>query len=203
MIPLLKKSDEGYWRKSDTFLLPLTGLPNNKLFNMKSYLFWNDYGVDNYQLILTFDYEEYDQFIRHLKTNILPYLDKNSCILESYDYENKSVFVLDMSEWAIDIEMFMVGKYSKLSREAKLAIEKFYLNPATGKLTIQIWGILYPHSETETLDNMTALDYMIKGYGLDAQAIRKIGEVGSIFDREQETLVTDVAEPCQYDTELV
>src|SRR5687767_9062674 len=99
MINLLKKSKEGYWSKSWAFLLPLTGFPRNDTFNIKTYLYWKNYSIENYQLIVTFEYEDYDQFLRYCEQTIFPNIKVP--IIESYDLEGKSVFILDLSEWAL------------------------------------------------------------------------------------------------------
>ena len=123
MIEVIKKD---YWSRSDAFLLPLTGLPKDFSFNLKSFLFWRNNSIEDYKLTVT--YSSYDEqgLLKHCRDAVFPILDKGGHLLESYDIGHSSVFVLDLSYWAIDIDRFLQGKYSTMSREAKGMIEKFH-----------------------------------------------------------------------------
>jgi hypothetical protein len=57
---------------------------------------------------------------------VFPILDKKGYVIENYDSIGRSIFVLDMSEWALDIEQFLQSRYSQLSREGKECIEDFH-----------------------------------------------------------------------------
>ena len=77
MIKVLKKVPKGtYWSKSQTFLLPLTGLKKTIKYTIKSYLFWEDYSIENYQIMVVFLYDNYDEFVDYCKKKIFPVLDK-------------------------------------------------------------------------------------------------------------------------------
>src|SRR5262245_46397191 len=106
MIEVLKST---YWSKSQAFLLPLTGLSKTLQYPVKSYLFWDEYSIDNYQLILHWEYEDYDEFLSYCRKHVFPVLDKKGCLTEVFDGDGGSVFIVDISEWALDVEMFMKG----------------------------------------------------------------------------------------------
>lgn len=192
MIKVLKKVPKGtYWSKSQTFLLPLTGLKKTIKYTIKSYLFWEDYSIENYQIMVVFLYDNYDEFVDYCKKKIFPVLDKNGYLIESYDFTGCTVFVLDISEWALDIELFIKGKYSKLSNQAKnMIIDYHTYYDKENSVDITITAPLHPFDTYPILDNMTAIDYVAEQYELDAVNLRKVGELASIYEKENETLTT-------------
>lgn len=196
MIDLLRRKEEEYIRKADMFLLPLTGLKKDNNYDIKAYLFWRDYSIHDYKLILCFSYENLEEFTEYCRKNIFPVLDKKGYILENYDVEGRSIFILDMSEWAMDIQMFILGKYSKLSREAKEKIKEYHKSPK-GSIAASIYGIINPTMVIESLDNKSFMEYIALYYDLDLEELKKMGETGSIYDRMSETLITDVEELCK------
>ena len=184
-----------YWSKSDAFLLPLTGLPKETEYEMKSYLFWEENSIEDYKLMLVFSYENYEEFKEYCNKEIFPILDKGTLLVENYDYLDRAIFILDMSEWAFDIDMFLYGKYSKMSKDAKTVIDKYH-RAFNGKIKCYLHSVLHPYEEQSILNNMSAINYIIEHYGFDADEINKIGEVGGIFDREHETLLTHSSQLC-------
>ena len=181
---LLKQENWG-----DAFLLPLTGLKKDPSFEMRSHLFWDEYNINDYKLILTFTSDDVERLNTYCSSKIFPILDKKGYLLESYDIGNKSIFILDMSEWAKDIEMFIMGKYSKFSKDAKILIEKYHTYNKV-KIPIHIYAALRPNEKMEFLDNKTPLEYVSMTYGLDLDLLKSVGETGTLFMKEKETLVT-------------
>lgn len=190
MVNLLRKEN---W--SDAFLLPLTGLRKDNDFEMRSHLFWNEYNINDYKLIVTFACEDYEALMEHCRTQVFPTLDRKGYLLENYDIQGRSIFILDMSEWAKDIEMFVLGKYSKFSKEAKTMIEKYHTFKKD-KILVHIYAALYPNMKMTILDNKTPIEYAAAEYGLDYEVMKKIGEIGSIYDSMSETLITGVESLC-------
>lgn len=189
---------EDYWSKSDAFLMPLTGLHREEFYEVKSYLFWNEYSIEDYYLIMCISYEDdsYDEMLRYCKQNIFPKLDN---IVENYDIQGRSIYILDMSEWAMDIQMFLEAKYSKMSREAKKLIENYHRFDKT-KIPVEIYSCMYPNKNMSLLGNLTPIEYCSKHYGLDLETMKQVGEVGAKYDRMSETLLTDIDQICQSDT---
>lgn len=185
IVEILKRK---YWSKSDSFLLPLTGLKKSTLL-IKSYLFWDKYSIEDYNLILTL--ENSDDYDRSLQCKqIFPILDKNGYLIETHDEDDKTIFVLDISEWALDIEMFLKGKYSKFSKDAKELIEQYHKFNGNN-IPIYIYSVIYPNLKIKLLDNMTSIEYIAKNYELDLEEMNKIGEVGTVYDTMAESLVLD------------
>lgn len=194
MINVLRKEN---W--SDAFLLPLTGLKSDTKFEIRSHLFWNEYTINDYKLILTFSCDNYEEMVNYCRSYVFPVLDKKGYLLENYDVMGRSIFILDMSEWAKDIEMFILGKYSKFSKEAKNIIEKFHTyGSGRGKLSVHIRSTLYPNLPQGILGGKTAIEYVAAEYGLGEhlEEMKKIGEIGSIYKEINETLLTEITEIC-------
>lgn len=192
MIQVLK---DKYFSKADTYILPLTGLPKSTHYSPKSYLFWEDYSIEDLQLIVVYSYVNKHEFINYCRKYIFPVLDRKCYLMESYDFEGKTVFVLDMSEWSMDIIQFLNGKYSKLSKEAKDRIESFHIyyvkdEPIT---PVHIYSTLYPSKvidkeKGEPLGKMTPIEYVAKNWELNLPLLQQVGELGSIYDIKEETL---------------
>ncbi len=190
MIDVIKKVDKGqYWSKSETFLLPLVGLSKSQKYPIKTYLFWRDYSIENYHLIIKFSYSNYDEFLAYCNRIVFPILDKNLYVIECYDFENETIFILDISEWALDIEMFLKGKYSKFSKQAKDKIIKYHTYFDKGeKLEIEISAVIEPNIKYGLLGGLTAIEYVADNYEIPLGELKKVGELGSIYDKEKETL---------------
>lgn len=195
MIKILKKE---YWSKSKAFLLPLTGLSRTHKYPVESYLFWEDYSIENYYLIVKFTYDNYADFLAYARRVIIPVLDKNGYISESFDFSNETVFILNMSEWSLDIEMFLKGKYSKLSTEAKnMIIEHHTFYDGGSKIAMEIAIALNPHGSDKTrevLGKMSPMEYIAKHYELNVEDLKKIGELADIYNKENETLELKIPE---------
>ncbi len=179
-----------YWSKSEAFLLPLTGLARTQKYPLKSYLFWNDSSIEDYKLVIKFSWNDYKEFLDYCRRVIFPVLDRKGYIIESHDFGNETVMVLDLSEWALDIEMFLKGKYSKMSREARRAIKDYHTYYDGGyKIKIHILISLDPNDKQELLGKMTGIEYVAENYGLDINELRKVGELGGIYNKDAETLI--------------
>jgi len=186
MVEILKGA---YWSKSEAFLLPLTGLSRTQKYQMTSFLYWEDYSIDNFQLILRFKHDNLVEFVKYCRKTVFPILDSGGYLIEIYDFENETVMVLDMSVWGMDIEMFLRGKYSKMSRDAKDMITEYHTFYDRGpKILIEISAALEPTQKFSALGGVSALEYAADNYGLDLAELKKVGELGGIFDKEKETL---------------
>lgn len=187
--------EKEYTSVADTFLLPLTGLPRNMDFPYKAYMFWRDYSIDDYKLILVYDYENVEKLKEFLLVEVFPVLDKNGYLMENYDIQGRCVLVLDISEWALDIELCLEGRYSKLSKEAKTKIEMFHntvRNFPPAKLPPSIFAALYPNKAVSSWNHKTAIEMASEEYGIDLAYLQRIGELGIKYAKVSETLLTEL-----------
>lgn len=186
---ILKDSIKEKWSKSEAFLLPLTGLRRDIRFDPHTYLFWGKFSIENYQLILTYNNEE--GIDTHCKNVVFPAIDNRCIILENYNLSERVIFVIDVSVWGKDIDMFLKGKYSMFSKDAQKMIEQFHLLEVRS-VPEHIFGVLYPAKPSPAYGNKSAIEAIAHEYGLDMNTLMEIGEIGSIYDRTDETLLTDV-----------
>lgn len=190
MIELLKKD---YSSKADSFLLPLVGLKRESKYEMKSYLFWKDNSIEDFKLTIVYKWKNYEDFLQYCRKEVFPILDKKGYLIESYDTKDSTIFVLDISEWAIDINMFLSGKYSKFSKEAKNLIQKYHLFNKN-QISINVYSTLFPDTKVDLLEKLTPIEYVSKYYEININDLLDIGEIGSIYIRENETLSCEVHE---------
>lgn len=191
---------ENYKLRADMFMLPLTGLKKESEYEVHTYLFWREYNIDDYKLILCYHYDDINKFTEFCKRDVFPILDRKGYLLESYDVQGRGIFVLDISEWGMDIQMFLLGKFSKFSNEAKQKIRDFHIEK--GKISAKIHGILYPTEQLATLDGKSFMEYIAINYELDLATLKELGETGTIYDKKSETLVTEVEELCKTAIEI-
>lgn len=179
-----------YWSKSQAFLLPLTGIGRILKYPVETFMFWDDYSIENYNLIVKFAYDDYDTFVTYCRKVIFPIWDRGGYMVESYDFGKESVFILDISEWALDVQMFLAGKYSKMSRDAKETIQDYHIFYTKGKpqIDIEISATLDPTRKHEILDGMNSIEYVSEFYGLPLPELQKLGEIGGIYNKEKESL---------------
>lgn len=188
-----------YKSMADTLLLPLTGIPKDSRLTVGSFLFWRDYSIFEYNIIITIDFDEsISEIKRKLDTIIIPALDKNAPIREVYEIGKRLILVLDMSYWMSDINHFLNGKYSKISDKAK-AIIKNYHSDNNGVIGHFLWCILYPNKKSSFLGDKTPIEYASQEYGFDYYELSKVGEIGNKYDKTAETLFTEVDELCHID----
>lgn len=178
MIEILKPE---YIKKGDNFILPLTEL--SKKLKINSYLFWEDYSIENYNLVIEVDEKE-----DVINEYVIPVLNKNNYIIECYEDLGKTYFILDLTEWYTDIEFILKGSYSKISGRAKVLFEKFHSMNNSAPIAVAIYGIIHPNVKLEVLDLKTPIDYIIEHYKFDEDLLRKVGEIGGIYKKEEETL---------------
>lgn len=189
MVEVLKTE---YWSKSEAFLLPLTGLPKSHKYHLRTYLFWEKYSIEDYYLILKFSWDNYDEFLAYCKRVIFPKLNESGYLIESHDLDKETVFILNLDDWAMDIEMFLKGKYSKMSSQAKDMIIEFHTFYNNGpKIMIEISASLRPNDKFPVLGGQTAIEYVADNYGFDLSELKKIGELGGIYDKDKETLISN------------
>ena len=154
--------------KTNRFILPLL---SNKAVTREYFLydtfFENAYiGVDkninlniytDYPLVLLYRYSE-SEIYRKFETRIR----NHPFFLKTYDVNKHQVlFIFDVGEYAIDIELFKQGAYSQLSEQLKKKIMEFYgfLDGGTvhqilyrspklkEQLEIELGGFIKPTSE--------------------------------------------------------
>lgn len=178
-------TSEAYFQKSKLFLCPLIELPKKGDYLIDgTYLYWNkEFNIDNYNFIVTYK-NNVDGFITFEKDVIL----KNKSLIACFEEGKLSIYIFDLSKWKDDIDLFLKGAYSKLSKNTKFKIfqyENFNSIPTkaiieNGKVPFTVHIALFPelyyeHASKELLYE----DNYLKDNNI---------ELWDIFNKEKETL---------------
>lgn len=180
-----------YISMSDNFLYPLLDIPKADDFDIKSYIFWNKFSVEDYYFIVTMSGDE--ESLKLFLPKLLQIVDKNTPVIEYYKMDERHILIIDMSYWASDIELFLLGKYSKFSKDAKNLIVKYHNIPGRiNEIPYHIFAVLFPEKELAKLNNRSSLEYVADIYNLDTDLLYKVGELGRKYDKLGETLLTNI-----------
>jgi hypothetical protein len=111
-----------YIQKSRIMLLPLLGLDPKDLKPATTYIAYkNIISLQDYKLICGYKRDD-DQYYDY----------RNNVLFKHPNYETlyrglyTDYLVFDLSEYKKDFDVFLTGKYSKLSKRAKTAIKEYY-----------------------------------------------------------------------------
>lgn len=165
-----------YFQKSKLFLYPLLGIKKGvKYVPSKTYVCWKDlYTSKDYKFICVYEVERGTDF----KNFALRYLKSNIMFNSEHEFENKQVYVFDLSIYKQDYEAFILGKYSKISEGSKKRILSYFTDKE--KSLEYVKGFLNP-SDYHQL-------YAEK-LGVDIKIIKETYEVCSKPNMIKETFV--------------
>lgn len=172
----LKTLQTAYTQKSKIFLYPLLGIQRGvSITPIQTYLQWADYYtvVDN-KLICNY-YLRTDPEFKNFKEKILI---SNKYFEEFYELEDGTgAFVFDFSDYAVDYQKVINGKYSQLSDGHKIIVSNFFRNHP--KHHVHILSYLNP--------KRFFADYaeLLK---VSPDLLESVGELCSIPDMDKETL---------------
>lgn len=159
---------------SSVFVLPVLG--KHYTFygnNLEQCYLYNKLGLDNCICFL---------FSGAVSEDIDSEMRKLPCYVDTISKKGKFIYFYSIpDEYLSDIELFKVGKYSKMSDDYKQKILECNSNQSKNKKNTKLYGILYPDST--------------KGRDIKKDWEDKIGEklpddseVWSISDEKNETL---------------
>lgn len=177
MTPLaIKKLYNRYFQKSRAFLFPVLGLKKiTKYPFVQSYLQMQDkYVTDDYKLIAVYNQHEDSGWNHYLLHTIMA----NPMFEEIIYLENGQVaIVFSLRYLKDDYELFLAGKYSKLSKTTRTLIREFYGYNSPEWAYME--SFLYPEKYIGLYSKL--LD-------VDSVHIRHTGQLCDLPDLEQETL---------------
>lgn len=187
----LIESFSNYWSRADTLFFPLLGISKNKVFNPNSYLFWNEYSIENYHLILEFNHSE-NSYIQ----SFINLINKNTPILEIYEVHDRIIMIVDLSTYAEDVDKILKGKYSRISNEAKGYIKSFNKEYVNGEHVISqyLYAAINPKDACSAFNNKSPIEFVSEQLGLDLEIMQENGEVAGLYDRMSETLIVELSD---------
>lgn len=182
--------------KSGVFLFPLIGTSRYSEFpHRRTYLVCEDMGIDEQskKLIVTYTkledvrYAEYDSKM----------LSGNRYFLDFLETGDTFYYVFDLKEINKDWDLFLGGKYSKLSNEVKKRIMAYHaiVDKGVKKDNRTMQEILYPYNPTMTeregrvVEFKDAFERHAPSLRIDPALMREVGEIYSRPDFRKETLV--------------
>jgi hypothetical protein len=179
----VEKLYKEYFQKSKVFLYPFLGIKKGVRFvPTQTYLSWGDkYELDSNKLLCLYltDKDNKNDFTlfsdKKLKT--LPVFEKE-CIIDEFNF--LYIFDLALPLKKRDIKKFKQGKYSKLNKETKEVIIKFF--GESGKIAEYIESYLYPEYYWEDYSELL---------NVNQEDLQEVGELCSKPDLQKEDFSSD------------
>lgn len=179
---MIKTLYDKYFQKSRAFLFPLLGIPRRafkKPFN--TYLSWEDhFSISDQKLILQYPLETSKSF-ETLEKRI-----KNDPLFEAgyYDLTNcQAIYVFSLEGYTADVQRVIDGKYSKLGRVCKRAIQDHLGEESVEYAYMDTF--LYPEKHFEHYSELL---------NIPEDILRTVGELCDPADVQKESLQTTAAE---------
>ncbi len=173
---MIKSLYEGYFQKSGVFLYPLLDIPKGtSVTPIGTYTSLTDhYTYDDCKLIATYHLRDDPQFVLFEKTKLLGN--------KHYDYyletdDKIGVYIFDLSDYKQDWDYFMLGKYSKLSKDLKTTVLNHFAK--SKKNYVYVNSYLNPEMY---------FDIYSKLLGCPTDLLKNVGELCDKPDLQKETL---------------
>ena len=172
----MRKIYSDYFQKSKVFLYPLLNITKGVRFvPSQTYLTWEDqFDLSKYKLIALYkidpnctDYKTFHKKI--LKAN--PFYE----YYERVDKESH-IYVFNLLTYKKDLNKFIKGKYSKLSKETKKIISNFF--GKKGSISEYVDSYLYPNEYFEIYSDIL---------NINVEDLEEVGELCDKPDLEKET----------------
>lgn len=164
-----------YFQKSKVFIYPLLQIRKGVRFvPIETYISWdNKYTIKDYMFICLYkiDSKKESAFRKFEKDIIL----SNRYFHEYYKHEDYHIYVFDLSKYKHDWSVFIEGKYSKFSDNAKQIITDFF--GKDGTISEYVESYIYPSYYHE--------DYA-EDLGVTLQELKDIHELCSKPEFEKE-----------------
>lgn len=174
---MIKVLQTEYIQKSRIFLYPLLEIKKGSdAVPLESYISWKGkYTPEDFKFLCTYYLRDDDAFKRFEKIKLL-----GSKLFDSFYItgEDTGVYVFDFSQHESDWDHFLNGRYSKLSSSTKTLILKFFMANKSNYHYINSY--LNPDQYFEVYAELL---------GVEEGLLKSVGELCSIPDLTQETLV--------------
>lgn len=172
-----------YYQKSKCFLYPILGYKSDETYRPSSYLFFQDHSILRGELTV---------FYRHTKESLFEVFENNRIVNHPllrgcYQAAEGTIYIYDISGYADDIELFLRGEYSKLSKSLKKTILRYFkddIEPMSPRPDRFIHTVLFP----EIYYTLVAKELGV--------SIKSLTELGSLYDMEKETLELEEFRNC-------
>lgn len=165
-----------YYQKSKVFLYPALGHRSKGVIPpTQTYISWeNHIKPEDRKLILYYEDSTTSEFERFAKL----FLYSNHLYREEHKKEYSSAYIFDLLQYKEDWDLFLKGKYSRLSNPLKKEILLHYDTKSPEYFYVESY--LYPHKYMMEYSRL---------YNVDIRILQEVGEVTSQYDPVRETLI--------------
>lgn len=173
---MIKEMYKKYFQKSYTFLYPLLGFKRTRDPRpVQVYTHWpQEFPDDERKLVCVYQKEDTDEW-RSFEKNKLMTHSMLDYVVPLFD--GRVAYVFDMNPVAHDYDLFLEGKYSKFSQNAKRHLSDYY-------------GIHTP--EWVYVESFIFPKKYFKQYAelleVDVKSLQEVGELCDKYNKEKETL---------------
>lgn len=178
----IKSLYKDYFQKSRVFLYPALEIKRgSSVMPISTHIAWEGrYKPEDRKLICLYYLREDEEFVRFEKNKLL----NNPLFFDFKQVEDdKGVYVFDFSQYKEDFDLFMQGKYSKMSAVHKKKVKSYYGVYNTNFVYIESY--LNPEKYFGMYSEML---------GVEVDELRKVGELCNPPDIMKESLVMDIKE---------
>jgi len=172
---MIKQMYKQYFQKSYTFLYPLLGFKRTRDPRpVQVYVHWpEEFPDDERKLVCIYQKEDTDQWLTFEKNKLMTHT--------LLDYvvplcDGRVAYIFDMNPSAYDYDLFIQGKYSKFSQNAKRHLSDYY-------------GIHTP--EWAYVESFIFPKKYFKDYAemllIDVATLQEVGELCDKYNKEKET----------------
>jgi hypothetical protein len=172
---MIKDMYRKYFQKSYTFLYPMLGFKRTKDPRpLQVYLHWSEeFPDEERKLVCIYQKEDTDQW-----TNF----EKNKLMTHSMlDYvvplcDGRIAYIFDMNPVTNDYNLFLQGKYSKFSNNAKMHLSDYYGIHTSEWVYVE--SFIFPKKYFKQYAEILEVDVKI---------LQDVGELCDKYDKEKET----------------
>lgn len=164
------------FQKSFTFLYPLLGFSKTKDIKPKQvYISFPamDIGIKDRKLICVYDKEDTEKWKSFERNKLITHKMLDECVPVS---DNVVIYIFDFNSFSSDFDLFLEGKYSKLSNNTKKVLTDYY-----GIHTpewVYIESFLFPKKYYKEYANLLKIEESL---------LKEVGELCNKYDPLSET----------------
>lgn len=168
-----------YFQKSKVFIYPLLGFTRgSSVVPLETYFAWKDMiEPEDKKLVCLYPNRNDLEFLNFNKNSLL----KHTRLSDYYEIDEENiVYIFDFNDLSNDWNMVLQGKYSKINKNLKQQILKFFQNKPGNYVYMESY--LFPEKYFKTYSEILAISETL---------LKDVGELCSLPDMEKECLSLD------------
>jgi hypothetical protein len=172
---MIKDMYRKYFQKSYTFLYPLLGFKRTKDPRpVQVYLHWpEEFSDEERKLVCIYQKEDTDQWVNFEKNKLMTH--------SMFDYvvplcDGRIAYIFDMNPVANDYDLFLQGKYSKFSNNAKMHLSDYYGIHTSEWVYVE--SFIFPKKYFKQYAEILMVE---------VEMLQEVGELCDKYNKEKET----------------